>query len=324
MLLPLFWFRSTGFGIEPLLALALPDGADRARFEKCMPAAREALVQMLTAPAAAEAIIRSNPEGMQRIFSLAAVALRAPNSRTRQRFRLAWHYAQRLYAKNETFSFFGPLAWGRVDRGAPTALELSPIEAGGGWLRRSRVRVEPWVIDRLSTVLSTRLDLLETQLLHLDPRCDLVADVLHLPLGRTTTLDADTAQALRRVVAGQPVSRREGSPALRRLARAHVVSGGPDVPPGAVEPLRVIDAELERAGKAARPLRDLVAGIEFLRTRFEAERPEQRPCVMAELVNILEGAGVSTDRPTGRMYTGRFPLYEDCERNLTLVLGRPC
>jgi hypothetical protein len=322
-MLPLFWFRSTGFGVESLLALALPDGADRARFEEHMPTVREALVRTLTAPAAAEAIIQSSPEGMQRIASLAAVARQAPNSRTRQRFRLAWNYMQRLHIKNETSSFFGPLAWGRVDPDAQAALELSPVEVGGRWLRRSRVRIEPWVIDRLSAVLRSHEDLLETQPLRLDPRCDLVAEVLHLPLGRTTTLGADTADVLRRVMSGQLLSRREGGHALRRLARARVVSGGPDVPPGAAEPLHVIDAELKLAGAEARPLRNLVADIEFLRTRYEAARPEQRQRVMTELVNLLEEMGISTDRPTGRMYVGRFPLYEDCERNLTLVLGRP-
>ncbi len=322
MLLPLFWFRSTGFGIEPLLALALPEGLNRSGFEERMPAAREALVRMLTAPAAAEAIMQSNPEGMRRIASLAAVALRPPDSRVRQRLRLAWYYAQRLHAKNETASFFGPLAWGRVDPGASAALELSPIE-DGGWLRRQRVRVEPWVVDRLSAMLRTHEDLFETQPLHLDPRCDVVAGVLHFPLGRAAVLDAGTAEVLHRVVAGQPASRRDGGPALRRLARARIVSGGPNVPPGAAEPLRVIDAQLAQAGERAGPLRELVRGIEHLRGRFEEAGPERRRGIMAELVDLLCKAGVSTARPAGRAYASRFPLYEDCERNLTLVLGQP-
>jgi hypothetical protein len=338
MLFPYLWLRSTGFPFRWLDELALPglydpdspDFDDTQAFDRHMRSARRRLVDLLGEPGPLEALQLSNPAAVDRMADLAAADLARPNARTRERLRLAWSYLQRFCAKNETCSFFGPLAWGRVEPGPRPSLTIEPaltIEPGGpqyDWLRRRRVTVEHWVVDRICAAITAEH---EADLpLRLNPACDLDGDLLRIPLGRQVTLPPGAALLVRSVVDGKaPTGAAEPGPFERRLVKAGVLSRGIAVPPETRQPLRELaDAavhELGAAGARDSPTVRAVELLEDLRHQFEAADLGRRRILLAEMLRVLGAAGIDTRREAGRQYAGRSPVYEDCERNISFLIG---
>ncbi|MEU4747019.1 hypothetical protein AB0G02_42080, partial [Actinosynnema sp. NPDC023658] len=124
-------------------------------------------------------------------------------SRTRQRLRLAWAYLQRFCTKNETCSFFGPLAWGAVEPEREADFTAWPVDPDAGRLVRRRVRVEHWVLRRLGDALLASGTADPPYRLH--PACDLDGDDLRVPVGRRIALPAVAARDVRAVQDGARV-----------------------------------------------------------------------------------------------------------------------
>ncbi|NUT50388.1 MAG: hypothetical protein HOV94_24240 [Saccharothrix sp.] len=115
MLFPWLWLRSTGFPFGWVDEVALPEPDDADAFARDVVEVRARLVERMTDPAVIEALVLSNADAADRMAALAGADLASVTSRTRQRLRLGWSYLQRFCTKNETCSFFGPLAWGEVE-----------------------------------------------------------------------------------------------------------------------------------------------------------------------------------------------------------------
>ncbi|HEX5496751.1 MAG TPA: hypothetical protein VFX70_19490 [Mycobacteriales bacterium] len=327
MLFPYVWLRSTGFPYTWLEELALPaEGVrDADTFQRQMERIRRTVVELLDQPLAVEALFLSNPEAVRRLDSLAGADLARPNVRTRQRLRLAWSYLQRFCAKNETVSFFGPLAWGQVNPAAEHALAGTVPDPELGWLRRRRVSFEHWVIDELcARIGEAGPDVLPLRLNH---ACDLDGTTLSFPLGRRTALPVPAADLVRAIGDGTVEERGEPAPAaVRRLVSAGVLHRELTVAPGTGEPLRDLRAALPERSPAGTGGFDpvaLLSTLEGLRTGFEAGDYRQRRAVQATLLSTLSEAGIDTRRPTGTFYAGRSPVYEDCERNFRFEIGGP-
>ena len=330
MLIRAFWMRSTGFPFDLTESLALSDPADALaaapEFDRQVAESSRMIASVLTDPRAAEAIFLSNPAAADRLDSLARTIDGKLTSRSRQRLRLAWRYLQRLCAKNETYSYFGPLAWGWIDFDVPAAIQTEVIDPDGGQIRRNRVRIEYWVTDRLCRSLCSHPRLAELMPLRLHPHCDVVGTVLRHPPGQETRLTAPTAALLEAAGGTAPLTgQQRSSPAAARLTAAGVLSAVPAGPPGADDPLTMViealrpmaaDPVVFRLSTAARQLA-------ILRGQFERAGYPQRRQLAASMDAVLDSAQISTHRPKGQLYTGRFPVYEDCERNIKVTLGRP-
>lgn len=306
MLFPWLWLRSTGFPFRWLdeLAMVDPECDDPERFAREVVEVRRALIRRVCDPAVTGALVLSNAEAVDRVAALAACDPGKVNLRVRQRLRLAWSYLQRFCAKNETCSFFGPLAWGRVDPDAAEDIATWPVDPAAGRLLRRSVRVEHWVVRALCAAASGDAPY------RLHPGCDLDGDDLRVPVGKRIALPGDVARYLRAIGTGAPVP-----PGARALVKAGVVrrevAVSPEDPRG---PLRIEEA-------IGRPL-PVVARLEELRARFERETgAAARRRLLAELSGVLEAEGVDTARAAGTMYAGRLPVYEDCERNLRVRVG---
>lgn len=338
----LFWFRSTGFPFDALDGLALPpdiasgmatDSAsanptaeDERRFQEHQTRARKTLAGLLARPDAAEALLLSNPDALDRLTSLGDSTGHAINSRARQRLRLGWSYLQRFYAKNDTSSFFGPLAWGQVDDVSPTPLRADPIDPDQGTLFRRQVFFEHWVIDRLCAVLSQDERLRAVLPLPLHSGCDVLGRRVRVPLGREVRVGADVARLLRLADEGtlDAATLDAATPAARGIV-ARLVSAELRLPPGTEQPMRTIGDVIGATGPSdeLRPDLEALGELEAMRDEFEAAGREKRRELLGRMGQTLAAIGVDTRRRHGEMYVGRFPVYEDCQRNMALTVGEP-
>lgn len=354
-----FWVRSAGFPLDWVDELAIeadtwarlggerdgsPSSTDDAAqdvepafLERCRQI-REAMVDRLQQPGFQEAIYLSNPESLARIIELPERTRgRNINSRSRQQLRMAWSYLQRLCTKNDTASFFGPIAWGRCASG----VEGLSVSAGpGDWLRRRITAFEHWAIQELANAVSNDPDAVEQLPLRLNPELRLSGDTAVTPAGRAVRLTLEAQAVL------DWLKREDGESSASEVARA--VCQDERLDPPAVE--RAIARLLEQGALARQLLLpttgqppEVALANQLLRlsgpvregweARLErlcalrdalarAAWPERRAAGAAlqqGLVSALGGAELQRER--GKMYVGRFISYEDCERNLDVELG---
>lgn len=329
-----FWLRSTGFPFDELAVLALPSEVtlphptadDEAVFRQHTVRARADLAALLARPRAAEALLLSNPDALDRLASLGKAPERPVNARQRQRLRLGWSYLQRFHTKNDTCSFFGPLALGRIDAACPDALRLEPLDADLGPLHRRRVFFEHWAVDRLCIALNQGDHLREVLPHRLLPGCDVVDGTVRIPLGKRIPVGAETAALLEAAADGRLDAKTlDAATESARSTVSRLVSAEFAVPPGAEHPMRLIGDAVRAAGPVAElgPVREATAALEAMRQRFEVAGQEERRDLLGRMRETLTSVGVDTDRTPGRMYVGRFPVYEDCERNLAVTMGAP-
>jgi hypothetical protein len=94
-------------------------------------------------------LLLSSPGLQERIVD------RKPKTASRRRELVATRvaYLQRLTTKNETISFFGPSAWGRIDRNEskPAHVALIPTMS-------RRVRIERWVCEEVATAIAAEAE----------------------------------------------------------------------------------------------------------------------------------------------------------------------
>ncbi|MFC5474501.1 lantibiotic dehydratase [Paraherbaspirillum soli] len=318
-------------------ALAGNAAALEAQFKDAAELSRRALFETLTDPLVREAVFLSNPSALERLTALADSAPERVDNRMRQRLRLAWSYIQRLCAKNDTTSFFGPIAWGefRAADAAADAQSLSVVSSPGNWIAERRTYFEHWVVSRVADCISQDAVLSEALPIYLSAACVLVDGALHVPANRRiavggasaavlTELERCRADGVRRaelhskaVAAG--FTAQEVDDAIDGVLEKRVARQGVRVGTGLADPLGTLRDQL--AGLRAAPARvvfwnTLLDQLEVLRQRFAAGDLALRQQTMACCEQLLADNGVDVNREHGKMYVGRFPFYEDCARNV--------
>lgn len=106
--------------------------------------ARTRLWEWTLQPRVRDAIARTSPD-VERLLDVwhARVQAGRRNTDDRKRERVLWRFLQRFTAKNDSTSFFGPIAAGRVDEILDPTTEL-PVQSG-----RPRTYVTQWVAEAL-------------------------------------------------------------------------------------------------------------------------------------------------------------------------------
>ncbi|MCW5236572.1 lantibiotic dehydratase family protein [Verminephrobacter eiseniae] len=299
--------------------------------------ARENLVAFLSLPDAREALFLSNPEALQRIDALTERGVDHIDSRARQRIRLGWNYVQRLCAKNDTASFFGPVAWGRFVGADQPSLSVT---ASTPWLSSRKTFFEHWVVLRLTQAISADPQLRDSLPISLNPGCHVEDGLLHHPIGKTRKLDplgtalldafrqAPATGLTRAALAGHLAARgfagADAMALLEFLLSKNVLTAGFVIAPGSDRPLDQLARRLNRtaaADDAKAPWLALLANLETQRLAFETAGLDGRIAALDAMRQLLTDAGVDLSRVQGQMYVGRFPVYEDCARNLQVTLG---
>jgi hypothetical protein len=306
---------------------------------------RQRLITALSSDEAREALFLSNPESLQRMDALIATFANSSaklNSRVRQRLRLAWNYLQRLCAKNDTSSFFGPIAWGRVNRQQPVPLRIS--ENPGQWLAQRKTYFEHWVLLSISRAICADEQLAPFIPLELSPGCYLQGDTLFYPINKSkvlkggalavlqalqqTWLEGRNRHTLTSVLASQGYSLKDCTRLVESFLEKGVVQYMLQVPPGQTQddpsPLQQLYTLVASMGSSEQTRQSWLEMLEALETQrqlFAAGDLAIRRKALGNLTNILSRRGIDLTRSQGKMYVGRFPVYEDCGRNLQVSLG---
>ncbi|NUT52046.1 MAG: hypothetical protein HOV94_32840 [Saccharothrix sp.] len=282
-----FVLRSPGFpfrALDGLRADATPDPEER----------RAALWDLAARPLVQEAIWLSNPAVFDNELSSShATSIRS--SKIKRRERRLYTYLQRLAAKNDTTSFFGPLNYGRFG-------DEPEFELGAERITRRRGFVAFRAVAELAERIGAEPELLP----HLRPRRDPLRDaddpVLGLCDGEATVADLCERLSL--------------SPeAISDLAAAGRIRLGPHIPESEVDPLGRLRAELDRMpdhDTVRRWSAELTAladlAVEFAGTPW----PERRAVLDRADRHYARLTGQAARAGDGRMFRDRTLLYEEC------------
>lgn len=296
---------------------------------------RQGLIDFLDDDAVAEALFISNPAALTRTRELIRDRYAKNDTRKKQKLRLGWSYAQRFCAKNDTSSFFGPLAWGRFD---PQQAENMHVTYGDAWIKDRHTFFENWAVQRLVDQINQQCPALDCMPLQLNTGCYLQEQTLFMPIGKKQHLSPPTAQVLAYVNNpgdGTPTFRgllnaSADTPAsalrdlLEHLVSKRIVRRGWRISPRERQPIEQMqrwleDARLPEAFRQTWQLR--LEKLENARRDYAIGDLERRTECLDTLNQLLAEAGVDLSRETGAMYVGRYPVYEDCSRNMTISLG---
>ncbi|HWN67284.1 MAG TPA: lantibiotic dehydratase, partial [Haliangium sp.] len=302
-------------------------------------AARVALRDMMLEPRVQEAIFLSSAEFYRNLTQHMERPLEERKSRSRQKEKTAAKYIQRFCAKNETISFYGPLAWGKVDRASGVGLTCEP--GAGSQISSRRVSFEHWAVHRLAKIISRDPDVAPQLAPQLSATCHVEGATLFYPVARQTELDARKRAVIERC---------DGKTAWAEIIdglgeHPAFVGDGPTPLEVAQEllDLRILTREILIPTVVMNPEQELLARVSALsepaRERWEPRlralcEAAQRfaGAALAERIEIFAALGhqyreLTGDAPSrreGEMYAARTLLYEDCERNVRdLVMGEP-
>lgn len=320
-----------------LLERTATQGAADQEYSSYLESARQGLINFLDDEAVAEALFISNPSALTRIRELIKVRHSRNDTRKKQKLRLGWSYAQRLCAKNDTSSFFGPLAWGRFDTRQTDNVQLSQNDTA--WIKERHTSFENWVVQRLVEQINQQCPDTDHMPLQLNAGCYLHEQTLFMPIGKCQRLNPQTAQIL------HYISDRQGSEAtcagmlsacsevvantlrdqLEHLVNKRVVRRGWKISPREGDPIVRLKRCLANAGVCEEFNQDWQSrlnALEGLRRDYAHGDLMRRIQCLEGLNQLLGEAGVDLSRDTGAMYIGRYPVYEDCSRNMDISLGQ--
>lgn len=242
-------------------------------------------------------------------------------------------YLQRLCAKNETQSFFGPINYGRIEPGTPANLliQRSPTP-----LRRRVAFPSQWMVEALAARLGEEEALRPFLRPRRTPLCSVRDGAIGIaPLGRALRIDA-TAERIVKLADGRltvaELADRLGLDwavvweRMEQLRRAQVLTTAIVVPADLSDPLAYLrqwvawlPGTLELRGHWS-------AALDALHTLLQAFAEADLPA-RVELLAAIEGrftelCGDLGRRGGGAMYADRLLLFEECLGDLEqCVLG---
>ncbi|WP_338028155.1 lantibiotic dehydratase [Actinocatenispora thailandica] len=260
-------------------------------------------------------------------------------SKRRERETALIRYWQRYCGKNDTIGFFGPTCWVTVD---PELAEVATVRPGSGLTRRRRVHYETWALDAYAQRLADDPAIRRWLPVVVSPEIHRDGRLAYRPAQPPVSLSAAAAAALS-AADGRPavevVAELSTAPelGLRRaddgyllldgLVRQGLLRWGADLPlhPDAEAVLReriaAIGTEPER-GSARRGLDRLDAARDAVAAA--AGDPEALRAALGGLAETFEAVtGQPAQRRAGQTYAGRALCYEDTDRDLDVVFGRP-
>lgn len=305
---------------------------------------------VLERPRVAEAVLLSNPDAYRNMLRPLLTADGPLNSRRRRARRQLYTYVQRFCAKNETVSFFGPMAYGTLAEAdtlavADAATGTDSSGSGDGTTslrvdlpRRRKVFLSHWAGRALARAVARDGALLPDLVFHRAHPGDPDGAPPALPDGTAPELVRAAGAAYGRLGADgatlRGLVRATGLPAreLARGLRLLLTTGAADVRLGGgpydLEPLRTLRGqltELPPSGARARWL-ERIDGLEACRAELEAGPLDSGPAIRAERIAALEAAftaatGESARRAAGATYADRAVFYEEGASPFALRVG---
>ena len=257
-------------------------------------------------------------------------------SRRRQREALVANYLQRYATKNDTIGFFGAMCWTRI--GGPG--EAGLYRHGPALVRSRAVHFEDWPVTALAESLRADPRVLPSLVPSMQPFLRLEGTMLLVPGGAACELDAgrlallslcdgqrDVAE-IATIALANPylpfVDHHDVETLLRQLEGAGWLALAWRVPSCAPDPERALRAHLQALAPGMRDdALERLDRLEAARADVAESSADATALTLAlgrtdEVFRELTGA--ESRRRPGQVYGGRALLYEDCHRDLDVVL----
>ncbi|MEP6686402.1 MAG: lantibiotic dehydratase [Verrucomicrobiota bacterium] len=243
------------------------------------------------------------------------------NTRARKRERHLLLYLQRICAKNDTFSTFGPHSWGTILPGVD-ALQITP----GAGVTEREVFLERWTAHATSAALNADSNVRAELAPRLNPNGRIEGNsFVFADTDENIPLNSEALRILARCD-GQTPAYSLGVPLaeLEELARQNILCWEVEVP--ALEPhafdVLLSDVSGWREGATrARWLEALVPIAATARTFSAANDIASRIQIMREARERLEQFGGEHKLADRSLYSARNPIGEDCFRETGCVIG---
>ncbi len=244
---------------------------------------------------------------------------RKKKDRARERHLLL--YLQRVCAKNDTLSEFGPGGWGTIEPNM-RGVSLSPHPG----ITAREVFLERWTAHGVAATLNAdpavRAEL--SPRLHPNGRVDgnqfILADTLE-----TVLLDQKTVGILARCDGVTPAhSIGQEREALEKLAALNMIRWEVEVPALDPSPFDAIVSDIERwrDGPARSHWLELLQPIAALPSKFaQIEETSARAEIMDEARRQLQNLGTARDTPDRFLYSAANPIGEECFRECRFTIG---
>jgi hypothetical protein len=247
------------------------------------------------------------------------LAPRKKRARARERHLLL--YLQRVCAKNDTLSEFGPGGWGTIDRDMP-GIRLRP-EAG---IAERDVFLERWTAHGVAAALNAdpaiRVEL--SPRLHPNGRID-GNQFVFTGTAETTPLDPKTVEILLRCDGATPAySFGEELDALEQLAAQNMIRWEVEVPALDPHAFDVLISDILRWRDS--PVRalwlELLQPIAALPSKFaQARETSSRAEIMDEARRQLQNLGTEREASDRFLYSAANPIGEECFRECHFSIG---
>lgn len=291
-----------------------------AHFDQCLQrelkTAREALLDSARTilPAYLVFAAKGLHERLSRKFSPVVGALPPRNKSERAHERTMLLYLQRICAKNDSLSAFGPGAWGKIDKQI-SGITLTP--ASGIAQRESFL--ERWTAHGAAAALNADPDIRAELSPRLHPNGRLDGDqFVFTETGETVPLDVHMIELLARCDGETPAySLGLEIKLLEQLAQQNIVRWEVEVP--ALEPyafdVLISDILQWRDGPTRKRWLDLLQPIAILPARFaRASETVSRVQIMGEACERLEQLGTARKTSDRFLYSATNPICEECFR----------
>jgi hypothetical protein len=253
--------------------------------------------------------------------SLASSGLPPRKKKDRARERHLLLYLQRVCAKNDTLSEFGPGGWGKI-RQDMGGVSLSPDP---GFAAREAF-LERWTAHGVAATLNAdpavRAEL--SPRLHPNGRIDGNQFVL-ADTAETLLLDQKTIEILARCDGVTPAySFGPETGALEKLAAQNVILWEVEVPALDPFPFDAIVSDIQHWRDS--PIRthwlEILQPIAALPSKFaQAEETSSRAEIMDEARRQLQNLGTARDTPDRFLYSAANPIGEECFRECHFAIG---
>ena len=244
---------------------------------------------------------------------------RNKSSRAHERHLLL--YLQRVAAKNDSLSAFGPEGWGTIE-GEPRSLALAPRPG----IAKRETFLERWTAHGVAAALNADPEVR----IELSPRLNpngLIAgnQFVFTDTGETAELDETTMQALQRIDSKTPAhSLGLDAATLERLAQQKIIRWEVEVP--ALEPhafdVLLADVEAWRDTPVRSRWLECLQPIAALPRKFAGtEETAARIQIIEEADERLQRLGALPKTGTRFLYSAANPIGEECFRECGFTIG---
>jgi lantibiotic biosynthesis dehydratase-like protein len=287
-----------------------------------------------------EAVIWQNRHalhsGIERLLRRAHAA-EGRNSRDRQHEEMAANYLQRYCVKNDTIGFFGPVGWARLSSEANGIV----IKPGPTLIDERNIYFEAWGIDFVAKSINKNNELRHYIPPRLVPSTHLEGTTLHVSFrgfvkfsrGQAAVIEAcdgqktakQIAEAILRDSANDLRSEEGVYRFLDALESKGLISREIELPQQPY-PERILREVLEQVDDESLRVPAIESLEKLERAREDVARAsgdaERLDKAIENLETIFTGlTGLNPTRSEGKAYAGRTLIYEDCRRNIEVVIS---